>query len=728
MNTGIVFDPIFPFGAVVALGVALFALTFVVYRGVGSRISGFQAFVLLAFRLIGVAAVVLLLLQPSCVEPIQPPQIDRVTVLAIDNSRSMAQRDVEAGTRMDAAKNLLRDADLLTLADAPANPLIRMFRFSETATPLAGAGELDASGPTTRIHSSVSGILSSLRANEGARAIVLFSDGHDFELVNPAKTGLATRARQTPIYAIPFGRQGKVRDASVRITSYLPYTYVKQKARITAALRLVGCELEKLKVDLQREGKVVQTQILQAGEESELPVTFEVTEPAVGQYEYEIHVTPLNGENDTENNSALTFLNVIDQQIQVLFVEGEPYWDTTFLQRSLMRNEKVNVDSITLYAEGKARTVRKVPNPQPLKIPGTLEEWKHYDIVVLGRSVDKVITANGIPILEQYVKTAGGTVVFSRGRAFGEHSARTDLEPVTWGNTVSEHIRLQVSREGQQIAPFRVLAAEANDPDKVPELIAARTVVEKKPLAASLAATVGTTNPGMIHRQVGSGQVLSIGVDGLWRWGFNAKVEGTNTLFDRFWDQMILWLMAGRDFLPAQKYSLRASTANVPLGEKIYFRALSREATSGLRDIPLVIRNRGQEIARTTLSSRGSGSSDGDKLVGEFLPGKAGKCEAVARFPDGSEQTARFIVFDENLEQIDVATDITYLRKLCESSGGRLLKPEELGKFLRELSNDRGESNPQTRLVSLWDRVWVFWAIGLAFGFDWFLRRRWGLS
>jgi len=85
-------------------------------------------------------------------------------------------------------------------------------------------------------------------------------------------------------------------------------------------------------------------------------------------------------------------------------------------------------------------------------------------------------------------------------------------------------------------------------------------------------------------------------------------------------------------------------------------------------------------------------------------------------------------VFDENLEQIDVATDVTYLRKLCESSGGRLLQPDELGKFIRELSNDRGESSPQTRLVSVWDRVWVFWLIGLAFGFDWFLRRRWGLS
>jgi hypothetical protein len=76
----------------------------------------------------------------------------------------------------------------------------------------------------------------------------------------------------------------------------------------------------------------------------------------------------------------------------------------------------------------------------------------------------------------------------------------------------------------------------------------------------------------MVHRRVGAGQVLSVGVDGLWRWGFNAKIEGANTLFDRFWDQMILWLMAGRDFLPTQKFSL-GPAPRMLLGEKTIFGA-----------------------------------------------------------------------------------------------------------------------------------------------------------
>jgi len=84
--------------------------------------------------------------------------------------------------------------------------------------------------------------------------------------------------------------------------------------------------------------------------------------------------------------------------------------------------------------------------------------------------------------------------------------------------------------------------------------------------------------------------------------------------------------------------------------------------------------------------------------------------------------------FDENHEPTEVATDVTYLKKLCESSGGRLLQPEELGNFVRQLSDERAEASPQTRLVSAWDRVWFFWVIGLCFAADWFLRRRWGLS
>jgi hypothetical protein len=726
-QTQLVLDPILPVGAVAILGMLLAAGTIAIYTRVGSRLSRGRNLTLLIFRLLGVALVLALLLQPSRLQEIPPPVTNRVTLVAVDDSRSMAQKDVVQGTRSQAARAILTETEITDSSGAVSTSKLRLFKFSEDATPIASATLLSAAGPTTRLHRSVSTMLSSLAANEGARALILLSDGHDFELVNPAKTGFMARQRQVPIYAVALGKQGKVRDAAVRITSYQPYTYVKQKARISAALRLIGCELETVNVDLLRGDKVVQSQRLQPGEEPEVQIQFEVSEPAVGQYEYEVRVQPLEGENDRENNHALTYLNVIDQQIQVLFLEGSPYWDTTFLQRSLMRNDKMNVDSIVQYAPGKARVIRKKAGEQELKIPTTAEEWRRYDVVVLGRAIDgNLLSADGLHQLENYVKDHGGTVIFSRGPAFGGDLAKNDLEPVVWSQLASEHVRLQIGREGQALAPFRAIQEQA---EGVPDLIAGYAATDKKPLTATLASAQPTNGgdplPGMVHRRFGEGQVLSIGVEGLWRWAFNAKVDGVNTLFDRFWDQMILWLMAGRDFLPTQQFSLRASSANIPLGEKIFFRAVKRDPGLKAGHIPLRIVQAGQEVSRTTLSA--SDPNAPDKLTAEFVPGKAGKFEATAQFPDGTKQTARFIVYDDNLEQTEVATDAAYLKRLCESSGGRLLKLDELGKLLAELRDEKAAAAPQTKLTSAWDRVWVFWLIGLVFGADWYLRRRWGL-
>jgi hypothetical protein len=727
-ETTLIVDPILPIAAIALLGLFLAALTLAIYRRAGARLPTGQNVILMVFRLLGVALVLCLLLQPSRLEEIPPPATNRVTLIAVDDSRSMAQKDVSQGTRSQAAQALLADAGLIKPDGTPTDSLTRLYRFGEDAVALPGTQLLTVDGASTRMHRSVSTMIGALGATESARALLILSDGHDFELTNPAKTGFAARQRGVPIYAVALGKQGKVRDVSVRITSYQPYCYVKQKARISGAVRLIGCELETINIELLRGDQVVQTQRIRGGDEPEVAVEFDVTEAAVGQYEYELRATPLEGENDRENNRALTYLNVIDQQIQVLFLEGSPYWDTTFLQRSMFRNDKMNVDSIVQYAEGKARVIRKRAGEKELKIPATLEEWRHYDVVVLGRSVEKLLGAEPLKQLVAYVKNHGGTVIFSRGRAFGGNTAN-ELEPVIWSVQSTEHVRLQVAREGQALAPFRAITGPGQGED-VPELIASYSVLEKQPLTATLAATQGAGGgdpvPGMVHRRLGDGQVLSVGVDGLWRWAFNAKIEGANTLFDRFWDQMILWLMAGRDFLPTEQFSLRASSANIPLGEKIYFRAVIRDAAVTARDIPLVLAQETQEAGRTTLSPTDPASPD--KLSAEFLPAKPGKYTATAKFPDGTSQTARFIVFDDNLEQTEVATDAGFLQKLAESSGGRLLQPSELGKFLAELHEVKIDATPTRKLTSAWDRVWVFWLIGLLFGADWYFRRRWGLS
>ena len=726
----IVLDPIIPAPLIALLGVVLAGLTIAIYVRVGSRLGPGRNFLLILFRLLGLALALLLLLQPSRREAVPPPTTQKVTLVAVDTSRSMRQADVAKVARLEVAKNTLRDAEVITPDGRVQDSTCRVFEFSDDALPVAGPVlDLTAHGLTTRFHKSLLTILASLGGGEAAKALLLLTDGHDFELVNPAQTGFLARSRQVPIYAIPIGRQGKVRDVSARLTSYQPYCYVKQKARLSATLRLIGCEYEDLLIQLLRQNQVVQTQRLNAEEQQQKSVQFEVVEPQVGQYEYEIRVQPLENEVDLNNNSALTCLNVIDQQIQVLLLEGSPYWDTTFLQRSLARNDKLSVDAIAQYTPKKARLFRKETMNGALKMPRTVEEFQRYDVIILGRCVDQLMNRDQLQALASSVRDYGTTVVFCRGPAFEGDLAANELEPILWSRKTTGKVRLQVGRDGQSLAPMRILADKLAGADSLPELVGGRTEIQRKPLTATLASGQGgdgsTNLPGIVHRRFGQGQVLSVGVDGLWRWAFHANLENASNLYDRFWDQMILWLVSARDFIPNQTYSFRTISANVQLGEKVYFRLLVRDPNIKLAAVPLTVSFGGQPVGQIALAA--NEKDHPGQLTAEFLPDKPGKHRAELRLPDGTRQESNFIVFDENQEDTEVTTDVVFLKRLCEHSGGRLLAPDELGKLLKELRQEKVDAAPKIKLTSLWDQHWTFYGLGLLFGIDWYLRRRWGL-
>ena len=598
-------------------------------------------------------------------------------------------------------------------------------------------------GLSSLFDKAVNTMLSTPAAGDAVNAVILLTDGHDFEMINPVKTGLAARNHQAPIYAVAFGKKGEVRDVAVRITGYQPYCYVKQKARVNATLRLIGCELEDLTVQLLRQGKVIQTKRVNAQQLQELPVEFEVAEPEVGQFEYEVQVLPLANELETDNNGAITYLNVIDQQIRVLLLEGDPYWDTTFLQRSMMRNDKLDVDALIRYGANHVREIRKTPGTGELHVPETLDQLAAYDVVMLGRAVDSLSSSGVLPgqsvlspggqsvdmanLLDQYVKDRGGTVIFSRGRAFSNPTS-VGLEPVLWSDKSRDHVHLDVTAEGRGISPFQVLSDGANGTDSLPEMVGEKIPKETQPLTSVFAVASGrddaSANPAIVHRRYGRGQVLSIGVDGLWRWSLNAKVADVNSPFDRFWDQMLLWLLAGRDVIPNRQFSFRPSSANILLGEKVYFRLALRKPDPNLKSVPVTIYHGNAEAGRTTLVP--AVTSVG-RLTADFLPEHTGRYRAVVKLPDGTTQESRFIVFTENLEETEVAADTLYLRRLCEASGGRLVETGELPKLLQELNHERSDQPPKFLIQPVWNEAWVFYVAGLLFGMDWFLRRRWGL-
>ncbi|MEJ0088992.1 MAG: hypothetical protein WDM80_04460 [Limisphaerales bacterium] len=135
-DNGLVLDPILPVPIVAIIGALLLLLTIHVYWRVGASVGVWRNLTLLFFRVIGIALVVLLLLQPSRREILPPPTKDRVTLIGLDTSLSMKQRDAGNKSRFDAAKNLLLDSGALGQSGLPAESRLRLFGITDDARPL----------------------------------------------------------------------------------------------------------------------------------------------------------------------------------------------------------------------------------------------------------------------------------------------------------------------------------------------------------------------------------------------------------------------------------------------------------------------------------------------------------------------------------------------------------------------------------------------------------------
>lgn len=729
----LVFEPVLPLPLLILLAVALGVVTVYVYLRAGSRISRGRNAALLALRLSAITLIFFILLQPSRQEEIPRPGLSKVLLVALDTSRSMNQKDAGRGvSRLDAAKAQLMENRMLQKTVGREVP-VRFFEFHEDAMALepGSAMQLQAGGETTRIHGSVESILQTLGPDEGAEGLILLTDGHDFDMVAPARTGAMARARHVPIYPVPFGAAGAVRDASVRITSFQPYSYVRQETGIHASLRLIGCDFLPLTVQLLRQGELLQTKTLNADEHSEVSLEFVVNEEVSGQYEYEVRLLPLPDEIDTANNSANTFLNVINQKMRVLLLEGSPHWETTFLVRSLLRNEKVDLHGWIQHTPGAARSLRSEPAAEQVALPRTSAEFAAFDLILLGRRIDRILDATQVEHLEEHVREGGGAMIFFRGEAFSpESNLGKDLDPVVWDSGGHDRVRLEPSREGQQIPPTRLLLELGEGLRELPELSGVRRIRERKSLAAPLAEAVdvetGHRLPAIIHRPTGRGQVVSFAVEGLWRWAFHPQARPYGGTYDRFWDQTVLWLVASSENMPAQQFSFRASTANLLLGQKVHFRLGMRDASAAPDQLQLLLYRDDQRIGETALIRSQGG--DPTRLSGEFVPDRTGRYRAVVHLPNAEEAEARFIALEENLEETEVAVDVNYLRILAETSGGRMLNPSELDSVLAPLDDEPVEQQPLVKRSSVWDHPLLFYVICALLGLDWYLRRKWGLA
>lgn len=696
---------------------------------------------MLALRLVAIAALGGVLLGPgrdepgSTADPAKPE-----LVLLVDTSISMAEEDValpgRAGlvSRLDAVgETWLTDA---TLARLRAVAEVRIVAFDEQARP-AQPGALAADGRATRLHDAAD------RFDDAI--VVLLSDGHD-TTDGSARAGAGNRGvLRSAAFAVPVGSTRGAPDLAVHAWPESDRLFEGQTTRVGVQVYQRGFAGQAVRVELMHDGVVEQTRDL-ALDASLVQVSFEVA-PELGPREptrvhgYTCRATVLGGVDEAyiDNNEEHTFIQVTREQTRVLLVEGDPYWDTRSLARLVGTHPGFELTA--LYALGDDRRVTVRGEADALDGPLTPEALGRFDVVVLGREVQRLMDEPTTAALVGFV-AGGGAVVFARGEAFTGNSpaaragrmAAESISPVVFGARDTAPLRLVVS-EAARGNPLTELGDDTLI-SRMPGMLAATRVEGAKAASVVLLeqADGGQATAAVTTLRVGRGVSMAVLTDGLWRWELlPSSLEQAESVYAVFWTRALQWLASGGEFLPGQDVSLSLDRLSAEPGQPVEMRVQTRYAelpgTEGLQPELRLVAPDGSVTQLGTLQQDAAGGAVaqatpdtlGVYRVELTIPGRPGLVDPARPL------TAYFSVVDRSPERRDTTARPEVLRALTAERGGQCLSLDEVEPVIEHLE--------ALRAVRSADDTWryrfatwpVFGLIVGGFGLAWVMRRRGGL-
>lgn len=754
------FDPVGGYWTVAGAGAVLLLLLFL---GPGrDRTTYRRRTILVVLRLLVIALVLLAMLRPSLMVPRIDDRPDTVLLL-VDRSRSMQTADLEGGrTRWQAVEELLAGVPDV-MAEYEKDLTLQVYGFDVGASrqePTDGAFAFVSppDGDETALGTSLEQVL---RPEAGKRlaGVFLVTDGAQRTLAPnpqlpeiPVKHWLADRG--FPLFTIALGKErasGQARDIELRNLLTSEPVFIKNPLVVEGTAHVEGFENQQIEVQLLVEtapgsGEMQPAAAVRidggtAAGELGRSISLEHIPTKAGEFRVALRSPPQPGELKTTNNEVITFVTVFGEGLNVLYIEGGPRVEQTFLRRSLEASPDIQVDYLEIDATK--------PNTRPADL---LERFKPgaYDVYLFGDIDSSAFTADEMTALVGAINKGAGFAMLGGIHSFGAGGYGTSplaavlpiridrLERQNFG----EAIRADLHLDGKfQLVPTRIGGAQplmqlaAGDAANaavwraLPPIIGANRFAGVTEGSLTLAAADGPDGaPLVVSRDYGAGRVVACAVDSTWRW----RMRGYDAEHKRFWRRTILWL-AHREDQAGDGVWLRLPQRTFSPGAELSFtmgaQTPDRTPIEGAVFTPVVTAPDGQKF-KPAVRRRG------DETFGELTlpPGPAGDyllevtAEDSAKKPLGRAQ-ARFHIFGQDLELDNPNAYPGLLRGLAEMTpGGRAITIAEFADVVKQLRDASQEKRTETpELQSLWDRWELLIAFVTLLAIEWFLRKKWGL-
>lgn len=637
---------------------------------------------------------------------------------------------------------------------------LRVFGFGdgEAIEPIAldaGAPRLDLGtprAPATRLGSALREARRTL-AGTACAGVVLVTDGGSNQGEDPLQ---AVRDTAVPVHAIGVGLP-VIKDIAVPFLLCDDVVFKDDQFTLHVRIRQRGYDGKQAKLVVRRDQQVVAERPLTFSARGEWTEEVKVVPDTAGTFSFSATVEPFPDELTAANNTAVKpAVRVIDEKVKVFVCEDSYRFEFRYLRSALEADDKRIEPRFLVRAMDpetlKAQQVRPVQGPtgtQAPRAPRFLAEFpakaadlKPLQLVVLGDVPAALLPKEKQELLAQWVKDGGALLVIAGpahmpGAYLGSALAELlPVEPLPQAAPTPEQERAATTTgfqakatiEGER-APWLRFAEEPVENDRLWRECSSFFWFSRcgRPKAgASVLLTHpteqvdGAPMPLMADGRVGRGRVIYLGTDEIWRWRFRPGAVQHR----RFWGQVVNALALSSVLGGSSRIQLATDKSEYGIGEQaaIVAKVLDKDFRPLKAASVTAILERGD--ARQELKLAAQAGQEGVFQSSVPVP-----VEGTYRLTlQGEPQPERrFVVGPPRLELADPALREDLLQAVARGGGGRYVPLHRADELVEELLRSDAGTTVRREELSLWNAPGLILLLVLAFGTEWFLRKRWDL-
>ena len=694
--------------------------------------------VLATVRAMLIVLIAALLAGPRLVVWVSARESDQLLVL-VDRSESMKIRDMNdpAGTRPISRDVVLRQSldrhtDMFKSEQFTKDRRVVWLGFDAGTFPITTSDLQPPDGATTAIRTVIDQALRH-SAEKRICGIVLMTDGRSRQDTG-AEIIRRLNRRAAPVFAVPFGADVPTLDLAVAQVDWPGKAFVNDIVPVTVHLEHDPAErqVDQKRVTVRlvdlRTGAVLDQKHPDDPGLTE-PIRLSSSSEAVGPVKWRVEAVydppeGQPGESVTENNRRSIELELTDQPIRVLYVEGYPRWEYRYLKNMLLREKSIESSIMLTSADRKFAQEGDIPLA---RLPDNAEQIRPYDVLIVGDVPSGYFSPAQLALIRRHVGTSGAGLLWIAGATHTPRSYEaTDLAAllpmrhpaaVALPGLPEEGLALRRSPLAVARGLLRLRSPDAAAsqawPGPVPPLRWAQDIGELKP-AAEVIVETGAKNapvPVITTMRYGAGQIIYVATDETWRWRYGRG----GFYFDQAWLQLVRMLGRGRIQQDNRRVRLSVTSRRVDVRQVV---VVSLEADDplalgeDLKRIRLDVTQAGvdqatpiERIELFPVAADASTEADSTKRYqATWRPAKAGSLVLSVVEPAlaGMDITARIEVVRPDDELRHPRPDHERLRTLAEQTGGKVIPPDELDQLTLLVRDDRKKTDyPQSE--SLWD-------------------------